>query len=65
VIAGAALISAITRSIAGQDQEEDEEEMTATIPFNYAGTMMDGTPTFWGPKGGRYYRSSSGRKIYI
>lgn len=62
---GAALVSGALSS--AKDEEDDSSGMYSGgfIPSNYAGCLPDGTPTFWGPQGGRYYRSSSGRKVYL
>ena len=63
-IAGAAFISSV---LPDEDDEDDcrRPEEDWYVPTNFAGHLPDGTPTFWGARGGRFYRSNSGRKVYI
>jgi hypothetical protein len=60
VVAGALAASALMRN----DEEEAPGEYFL-LPSNFAGLLPDGTHTYWGSRGGRYYRTEAGRKVYV
>jgi hypothetical protein len=61
VFAGALAASALVRN----EEEEGVAGEYFLLPSNFAGLLPDGTHTYWGSRGGRYYRTETGRKIYI
>ena len=56
-LVGPFLIAAAADALNNIDFDLDFDQRGDDLP--------DGTPTYIGPKGGRYYISDTGRKIYV